>query len=168
MMTIHLIREVIIPHKGGLKWRVCEIGSGCPVANALLSADGGFNIIYDTHVPSTKEAIEDAGYTRNGAEEGTLEFCADVIARKSANINANAVFVSTFIENTSITGWIGISYPSNTTYYNITLKKGISKRDAIRRIGDIGIILMSKTLGANVIDDLEIVDTRDVNLNPIT
>tara|TARA_R110000764_G_scaffold4009_3_gene16551 strand:- start:2000 stop:2512 length:513 start_codon:yes stop_codon:yes gene_type:complete len=169
MMTTNLIKEVIVPHEGYLKWRICEIGTGCSVANAILSVDGGSDIIYDTHATSSKEAIVDASYTRTSDVVSSLVFCASVLERKEANLSCNAVFISTFIieEGKATNGWIGISFPGTTTYYNIVLKNGISRKDSIRRVGDIGVILMAKALGANVIEDLEIVDTRNGDLNPI-
>lgn len=169
MKTQNLVSDVLIPHKGNLKWRICETGAGCPVASTILNTAGASAIIYDTHVPYSKESQEDAGYMINTPRSISSDFCAKVIARKSANMNANAIFVSSFQvgEDRCTHGWIGISYPSFTRYYHITLGVGVDRTRAIRRIGDIGVILMCKALGETVVEPLEIDSVLDESFTPI-
>ena len=169
MVTNNLISDVLIPHPKNLRWRICETGAGCPVASAILKTEGASKIIYDTHVPYGKDAQEDAGYMVDSPRAISLDFCANVIARKSANANANAVFVSTFQvgENKTTHGWIGISFDGFCRYYHVTLGIGIPRKQAIRRIGDIGVILMSNALMADVWEPLEVDDIRDERGNPV-
>lgn len=176
LKTQNLISEVLIPHEGGLKWRICETGAGCPVASAILSTSGASAIIYDTHVPYGNDSQEDAGYTDGSFRSVSMEFCANVIARKSANVNANAVYVSSFQvgEDKCTHGWIGISHrdfahhgTAVTKYYHITLGVGIPRSAAIRRIGDIGIVLIARALGQAVAEPIEIDNVIDHNGNTV-
>jgi len=169
MKTQQLISDVIISHEGKFMWRICETGAGCPVASALLGTFGASAVIYDTHVPYGKDSQDDAGYMNGVSRSVSMEFCANVIARKSANTNSDAIFVSSFQvgEDVCTHGWIGISLRGNTTYYHITLKPGIPRGAAIRRIGDIGIILMCKALGETVVEPLEVDNVLDNDGNTI-
>lgn len=169
LKTQNLISEILIPHKGGLTWRICETGAGCPVASAILNTSGASAIVYDTHVPYSKESQDDAGYMEGVSRSVSMEYCATVIARKSANMNANAIFVSSFQagEDKCTHGWIGISFPSFTKYYHITLGVGIPRGSAIRRIGDIGVILMCKALGETIVEPVEVDNVLDQDGNTI-
>ena len=155
MKTQPLIEDLILQHSA-LRWRICETGAGCPVASALLETPGISKILYDAHVPYGKDAQEDAGY--KAGRVISAEFCKKVMERKSNNANANSVYVSTFQveEDACSHGWIGIKVFDYERYYHVTLGKGMSRREAIRRIGDTGIILMANVIGKRL--DVSYVD----------
>ena len=154
LLVRKLVEDVIVPHPSKLRWRISETGLGCPVASELLNVDDSATLVYDTSTYSSEQSWEDAGHLQNVDEVVSMEFCASVIARKNANLNADAVYVSTFSfeDGKDTVGWIGISLSNFCEYYKITLpssnKRGhvLQKSEAIRAIGNHGIILMGRAL----------------------
>lgn len=161
-VTKKLIRETIFASDS--KWRICETGAGCPVATSLLSIEGASSVVYDTHVPYGKDAQSDAGYDTT-ERSVSARLVKSIMERKIQNVNCNAVYVSTFQVGLDVCthGWIGIANGNVARIYHITLGKGIDRGSAIRAIGDIGIILMARSCGAEILESLPIDNVMDMN-----
>jgi nicotinic acid mononucleotide adenylyltransferase len=156
--------------------RIIEVGAGVPISNEIFNYSGASKTIYSSESYYSRDAYKNMfGESKNRAvsAERLKEINDNTLIIKDLNNGLyNTVLSTTFqvgdtTNKVSTHGWICLNINNdNIRYYHISLHNANSRKEYIKQIGEIGVLLLNSK-NENIPTDCFVDIVLDKDLQPL-